>query len=249
MPEIMNLIADARRAVMDHRFDDAAAQASDVLKYLPSCLAALRILAWAQLELGDDAALDAFERCAAYDPEDALAYVGQAIWYQQRRQNEAARRSWVCAWERNPDNQMIRRALVKLTGELPESLLADAIGLLQAGRPEDAADILNRLHAHGSDPTIALALLSALWASGAQHEAFEMAASAHANWGVSVKAALYIAAVEDRAGRTLRAREALARAEQVDPGLTLFADVVRQVGLQPAVDLHRAHRAPLAAAR
>ena len=37
--------------------------------------------------------------------------------------------------------------------------------------------------------------------------------------------------------------------EQVDPGLTLFADVVRQVGLQPALDLHRAARAPLAAAR
>jgi hypothetical protein len=65
----------------------------------------------------------------------------------------------------------------------------------------------------------------------------------------SVKAALYVAALEDRAGRTLRSREAIARAEQVDPGLTLFADVVRQVGLQPALDLHRASRTPLAAAK
>ena len=64
-----------------------------------------------------------------------------------------------------------------------------------------------------------------------------------------MKAALYVAALEDRAGRTLRSREAIARAEQVDPGLTLFADVVRQVGLQAALDLHRASRASLAGAR
>jgi hypothetical protein len=55
--------------------------------------------------------------------------------------------------------------------------------------------------------------------------------------------------MEDRAGRTLRSREAIARAEQVDPGLTLFADVVREVGLQPALDQHRASRTPLAAVR
>ncbi|HEY0584172.1 MAG TPA: hypothetical protein VGE94_18450, partial [Chloroflexota bacterium] len=65
----------------------------------------------------------------------------------------------------------------------------------------------------------------------------------------SVKAALFVGALEDRAGRTLRSREAIARAEQADPGLTLFADTVRQVGLQTALDLHRASRAPLAAAR
>ena len=44
-------------------------------------------------------------------------------------------------------------------------------------------------------------------------------------------------------------REAIARAEQVDPGLTLFADLVRQVGLENALDQHRASRTPLAAAR
>jgi tetratricopeptide (TPR) repeat protein len=249
MSEILNLIADARRAVMDHRFDDAAAQASAVLTHVPTCLSALRILAWAQLELDDNDALDAFERCTAYDPEDTLAYVGQAIWYQQRRQNAAASRFWVRAWELDPKNQLIRRALVNLTGELPESQLADAIGLLQAGRADDAADILLGLRAERSDPTVELTLMSALWDRGAHGEAFDVAASLHANGSQSVKAALYVAALEDRAGRTLRTREAIARAEQVDPGLTLFADVVRQVGLQAALDLHRSSRAPLAAAR
>jgi tetratricopeptide (TPR) repeat protein len=248
MPDILNQIADARRAVMDHRFDEAAAQASAVLSHLPTCLSALRVLAWAQLELDEDAALDAFERCAAFDPEDALAYVGQAIWHQQRHQDASASRFWIQAWELDSANQMIRRALVKLTGELPESELADAIGLLQSGRPEDAADSLRRLRAQRSDPSVELALISALWASDAQREAFDVAASVHAT-SQSVKAALFVAALEDRAGRTLRTREAIARAEQVDPGLMLFAHVVRQVGLQPALDLHRSTRTPLAAAR
>src|ERR671934_8028 len=106
---------------------------------------ALRILAWAQLELDDDEALATFERCAAYDPEDALAHVGQAIWYQQRRDDAAARRHWQRAWELDPDNQAIRRALVKLSGELPESPLAEAIALLRSGRADEAVDILRRL--------------------------------------------------------------------------------------------------------
>jgi tetratricopeptide (TPR) repeat protein len=249
MSDILKQIADARRSVMDHRFHEAAAQASAVLSHLPACLSALRVLAWAQLELDDDEALDAFERCAAFDPEDALAYVGQAIWYQQRRQDAAASRLWVQAWELDSANQLIRRALVKLTGELPESQLADALGLLQTGRADDAADILRRLRAERAEPTVELALISALWATDAQREAFDVAASVHATGSHSVKAALFVAALEDRAGRTLRTREAIARAEQVDPGLTLFANVVRQVGLQPALDLHRSTRTPLAAAR
>src|SRR5882672_12768828 len=158
MSDILNQIADARRSVMDHRFHEAAAQASAVLSHLPSCLSALRVLAWAQLELDDDKALETFERCAAFDPEDALAYVGQAIWYQQRRQDDAAVRHWVRAWELDPQNQAIRRVLVKLTGELPESALADAIGLLRASREDEAAEILRRLRQERDDPAVDLVL-------------------------------------------------------------------------------------------
>lgn len=249
MSDILNLIADARGAAFEHRFEDAAELASSALKRMPTCLAALRILAWAQLELDADEALATFEKCAAYDPEDALAYVGQAIWYQQRRDNEAAVRQWVRAWELDPHNQAIRRALVKLTGELSESPLADAISLLRRGREDEAAEALRRLRAERSDPCVALSLMSALFAAGAHRDAFDLANAILGRHPESVKAALYVAALEDRAGRTLRSREVIARAEQVDPGLMLFADVVRQVGLQPALDLHRASRAPLAAAR
>src|SRR5215208_3611678 len=106
MPDHQTLLAGARRAALDHHFEDAARLASAVLERMPACLVALRVLAWAQLELDDDAALGTFERCAALDPEDALAYVGQAIWHQQRHANDTASALWVRAWELDPHNQV-----------------------------------------------------------------------------------------------------------------------------------------------
>jgi tetratricopeptide (TPR) repeat protein len=249
MSEIVNLIADARRAAFEHRFADAAAHASAALELLPTCLLAMRIVAWAQLELDDDAALSTFQTCAEYDPEDALAHVGQAIWHQRRGRNDAAMSEWVRAWELDPHNQSIRRALVKLTGELPESGLADGVSLLRRGHEEEAAETLRQLRAEREEAAVALSLISALWSAGAHRDAFELALNVLANHPRSVKASLFVAALEDRAGRTLRSREAIARAEQVDPGLTLYEEVVRQVGLQPALDLHRASRTPLTVGR
>ena len=249
MSEILSLIADARRAAVDRQFERASGLASEILDRLPACLTALRILAWAQLELDSDAAPRTFARCAELDPEDTLAYVGQAIWLQQRGQTDAAAAMWTRAWELDPDNQAIRRAVVKLTGDLPESSLADAVSLVRGGRPGEALPILRTLYASNPEPLVALLLATALWSSGALHEAFELASTIHAHEPLTVKAALFVGAREDRAGRTLRSRDALARAEQVDPGLTLFAQTVRQVGLQPALDLHRATRTPIAAAR
>jgi Flp pilus assembly protein TadD len=246
MSEILNLIAEARGAAFDHRFDDAARHASAVLDRLPTCLVALRTLAWAQLELEDDGALRSFQLCAECDPEDALAHVGLAIWYQNHDQNEAAMAEWVRAWELDPQNQSIRRGLVKLSGELPDSAFADAIALLRDGRHHEAAQALRPLR---GELAADVALMTALWNAGAQHDAFDLALSVVAQHPHNAKAALFVAALEDRNGRTLRSREAIARAEQVDPGLTLFGDVVREVGLQTALDLHRASRAPVAAAR
>jgi tetratricopeptide (TPR) repeat protein len=248
MSELLNLIAEARDAALEHRFDLAARRAREVLGLLPTCLGALRILGWAQLELEQDDAVETFERCAELDPEDALACVGQAIWYQQRGENDSAGRFWQCAWELDPDNQAIRRALVKLSGDLPESPFADAVGLLRHGHIEDAVELLRTVYRQRQDASVAASLMSALAAWGAQHEAAQLALAVYTRGGQSVKAALLVAALEDRAGRTLRSREAIARAEQADPGLVLFADVVRQVGLESAVDLHRATRTPVFAA-
>src|SRR5579864_4070448 len=207
MSEILNLIAGARGAAFDHRFDEAARHANAVLDRLPSCLVALRTLAWAQLELEDDDALDTFQQCAEYDPEDALAHVGQAIWHQQHEQDDLALAEWVRAWELDPHNQAIRRGLVKLSGDLPESAFADAIGLLRGGRGAEALEVLKRVRSDRStDAAVEVALLDALWSAGAQREAFELAVSVLAHNPHSVNAALYVAAKEDRAGRTLRSR-------------------------------------------
>jgi tetratricopeptide (TPR) repeat protein len=250
MSEIPNLIAEARTAVLEQRFEEAARRATEVLERLPSCLVALRILGWAQLELGNDAALDTFRRCLEHDPHDALAHVGRAIWHQQRNHDELAAAEWTRAWELDPDNQSIRRGLARLTGELPESVFADGISLLRAGRGREAVALLQAAGGDDArDVAVSVALIDALWTSGAEREAFELAISVLNQQPRSVKAALYVAALEDRAGRTLRSREALARAEQADPGLILFADAVRQVGLEGALDLHRATRTSLAGAR
>src|SRR5579864_8320862 len=99
MSDSLNLIAAAREAAFEQRFEDAARAASSVLERLPTCLAALRISAWAQLELDDDRALASFQRCLEHDPEDALAHVGQAIWYQHHDQDERAVAEWTRAWE------------------------------------------------------------------------------------------------------------------------------------------------------
>jgi tetratricopeptide (TPR) repeat protein len=250
MSDISTLIAEARAAVLERRFEDAARHAKEVLQRLPTCLVAQRMLAWAQLELADDAALTTFQRCAEYDPEDALAHVGQAIWYQQRGRDDLATSEWTRAWELDPHSQAIRRGLARLTGELPDSALADAISLLRAGRAPEAVAALAAVRDAGEpDAALSMALIDAFWNVGAKRDAFELAISVLHQHPRSVKAALYVAALEERAGRTLRSREAIARAEQVDPGLTLFADVVRQVGLEGALDVHRASRTSLAGAR
>ncbi len=240
MSEVQTVIAEARRAALEHRFEDAAQFASEALHQLPNCLVALRILAWTQLERDDEAALASFQQCAEFDPEDALAHVGQAIWYQRHGDNAAAKREWLQAWELDPHNQPIRRALVKLTRELPESAFAEATSLLRSGRVEDARDALKRVRADRKDPAVDVSLMVASWSVGAHHDAFDLAVKVLTHNPRSIKAALYLAALEDRAGRTLRSREAIARAEQIDPGLSLYADVVREVGLQPALEQHRA---------
>jgi tetratricopeptide (TPR) repeat protein len=243
-----DLLARARSAAVEHRFDEAARLAHQVLTRLPSCLVALRVLAWAQLELGEERALAAFERCAELDPEDARAEVGQAIWHQQRDHEAEAVDHWVRAWELDPHDQPIRRALARLTGELPESLLAEGIGLLRVGRWEEAAETLRQVcSADRSNLAASLGLITAWRTLGAYGQADDLAIALHTMAPSCIKGLLYVAAIEDAEGRTLRGRELLARAEQADPGLALFGDLARD--LFPVPDTTRPSRPALAAAR
>jgi len=248
MLDRLTTIADARSAALERRFEVAAELAKGALEASPNCLPALRVLAWAQLELGDDHAPTTFQACLAIDPEDALAHVGQAIWHQQRQDAPAASAAWTTAWQLDPQNQDIRRALVKLTGELPDSMLVEATALLRAERFEEADELLQRAHAE-QPATAALARLDAAWGMRDYRRVGELAAAVLANQPHCVKPVLYLAALEERAGRTLRSRELLARAEHADPGLVLFGDLVHRIGLQPAFDLHRANRGAILAVR
>jgi tetratricopeptide (TPR) repeat protein len=243
-----DLLARARSAAIEHRFDDAARLAHQVLTRMPGCLVALRVLAWAQLELGEERALATFQRCAELDPEDARAEVGQAICYQQRDHEAEAVAHWVRAWELDPHNQPIRRALARLTGELPESPLAEGIGMLRVGGWEEAAEVLRQVcSAEPSNVAASLGLISAWRALGAYGQADDLAIAVHTMAPSCIKGLLYVAAIEDAEGRTLRGRELLARAEQADPGLVLFGDLARE--LFPLPETTRASRPTLAAMR
>lgn len=243
-----DLLARARSAAVEHRFDEAARLAHQVLSKMPGCLVALRVLAWAQLELGEERALATFQRCAELDPEDARAEVGQAIWHQLRDHEAEAVAHWVRAWELDPHDQPIRRALVRLTGDLPESLLAEGIGLLRVGHWEEAAEMLRLVRsAEPSHVAASLGLITAWRALGAYGQADDLAIAVHNTSPTCIKGLLYVAAIEDAEGRTLRGRELLARAEQADPGLVLFGDLARD--LFPVPETARASRPALAAAR
>jgi tetratricopeptide (TPR) repeat protein len=244
----LDLLDRAVAAAVEHRFDEAARLAHQVLTRTPGCLVALRVLAWAQLELGEERALDTFQRCAELDPEDALAEVGQAIWHQQRNRDADAVAHWTRAWELDPHNQPIRRALVRLTGELPDSELAEGISLLRVGRWDEAAEVLR--HVHGIDPSkvaASLGLLTAWRVLRAYGQANRLALEVHSLAPTCVKGLLYVAAIEESQGRTLRGRELLSRAEQADPGLVLFGDLARE--LFPLPETTRASRPALASAR
>ncbi|MDQ3808999.1 MAG: hypothetical protein M3336_01785, partial [Chloroflexota bacterium] len=189
MPDVLAMIAASCTAAVERRFEDAAVLAAQALESAPACLPALRTLAWAQLELGDERALNTLQACSSYDPEDSLAHVGVAIFLQQREQTEAAAHAWEQAWELDPHNQSIRRALVNLTGDLPDSPLAEGISLLRAERFEEAEALLES--ASSARPAAApLARLDALWGMGQWRRAFDLAVSVAVDQPRSVKAML-----------------------------------------------------------
>ena len=243
MPDVAKDLAAARDAVLARQFAEAADLARAVLADAPNCLAALRVLAWAQLSLGDEGAMETFGVCARLDPEDPLAEIGRGIGLERVGRTDEAVRAFVRAWELEPLDQQIRREVVRLGGDLPDSFLADGIQALHAGQPDAATGSLRQ--AAAADPQDAAALLAlatALWRLGGKQQAYNLATTVLASNPQCVKAILYVLAVEAESGRQLRTRELIARAEQVDPGLDLFAEVVAETELQPVLDRYQVSR-------
>lgn len=239
MSELATQIAEARAAALDQRFPEAATAARRVVDTNPTCLPALRALAWAQVETGDRAASESFQTCATLDPEDAYAEVGLAMCLERQGERPRALERLIRAWELEPDDQKIRKEVVRLGGEFPDSPLADGIALLRAGRDDPAITPL-RQAAAATPPDVAasLALATALWRVGGRQQAYNLASIVLGTHPHAVKAILFVVAVEASSGRLLRTRELLARAEQVDPGFTLYGDLVQETGLEPVLERH-----------
>ncbi|MBI2756949.1 MAG: tetratricopeptide repeat protein [Chloroflexi bacterium] len=238
-------LEEAREAAIQGRHFDAANAAERALRTHPDCLIALRALAWAQLSLRQAEAFETFQHCAALDPEDPLAEVGQAVWFERRGDRERAAAKFLAAWEREPHDQNIRKEVVRLGAEFPESTLAEGIGLLQDGRLDSAATALRHAAAQSpQDPAAPLALATVLWRLGGKQQAYNLASTVLASRPLSVKAILYVVAVEAGSGRFLRTRELLSRAEHVDPGFVLWAPLVQELGIQPILERHSASRPP-----
>lgn len=250
MADFAALIDEVRSAALEGRFFDAANGAQRILDVHPVCLPALRALGWAQLSISDDGAFETFQQCANVDPEDPLAEVGQAMWLEHRGHPERAVGKFISAWEREPHDQRIRKEVVRLGGEFPDSPLAEGIGLLQDGRNDAAANALRMAAAqHPADPAAPLALATALWRLGGKQQAYNLASTVLTSRPHCVKAILYVVAVEAASGRLLRTRELITRAEQVDPGFGIYGSVVREVGLEQVLERHHASRQPGAFAR
>lgn len=243
MPELAETLASAREAAMQQRFEQAADLARSALHACQSCLLAHRILAWAQLRLGDDGALTSFQQCAQLDPEDALAEVGQAMCHEAQGAPDVAVAHFLRAWELDPQDQRIRKEVVRLGEDFPDSPLADGIAALNAGRADAAVGPLRQAAANNpNDLAAPLALATALWRVDGKQQAHNLASTVLAVRPYNVKALLYVLAVEADSGHLLRTRELAARAEQVDPDLTLHAHLVKETGLAPVLERLRPGR-------
>ncbi len=249
-PDVLAAVERARDAALERRFDEARVLALGILEQHPHCLPAWRTLAWSQLEAGDDEALGSLETCLELDPEDAVAEVGCAIWYEGRGDRGRAVERLTRAWELQPSHQGVRRALAGRVQELPESRLAQGVAMVNRARYEDAVELLGDATAENPpDVAALLTLMAALWHLGARQRVAHLANAVLGVRPHCVTALLYLAAVEEREGHTLRMRELLARAEHVDPGLLLSHPTLRETGLRTVLERTPTPHQPLAASR
>jgi tetratricopeptide (TPR) repeat protein len=244
MTDIYETLGRMRQAAYANDFESAAVAAREVLEARPNCLPALRALGWAQISLDDDEALQTFEACANLDPEDGLAEVGQAVWYEKHEQPDRAIEHFVRACELEPHDQRIRREVVRLGGELPETPLAEGNALLHDGRIDPATAVLRQAAASSpNDAAVQLALAVALWRVGGKQQAYNLASNVLTSRPHCARALLVVLAAEAAGGRLLRTRDLYARADSVDPGLELYAEFVRELGLTSVVERFGAGRA------
>ena len=101
-------LATARLKVEVGDYQGAAHASAAILADRPNCLLALRIQAYATLELGWLPAAEAsFRSCASIDPEDELAHIGLAMCAEQQGELDQASAEFCRAWELAPNDPAI----------------------------------------------------------------------------------------------------------------------------------------------
>ncbi|MBI3964672.1 MAG: hypothetical protein HY329_03470 [Chloroflexi bacterium] len=231
MAEISEILRSARQAALSNRFDTAAGLCRRVLATYPNCLIALRILAWTELEGGQDTARDRFGTCSLLDPEDPLASVGQGVLHELQGRSDRALEHFVRAYELDPSDDRIAAEIVRLGGTAPQTHLAEAMRRLAKGDNAGAADHLRAASASNqSDPASCLALARAIWPLGGRTQVNNLVITVLGLSPNCLKAILYQLAVEVDGRRMLRARELVGRAAEIDPGFLLSRQYLGELG-------------------
>ncbi len=210
---------------------EARATCLEILKQQPNNLFAHRLLATMALETGSREAMQHFQQCAAIDPQDPLAEVGQAVVAEQNRVTESALRHFQRAAELDPSDARIQEELERLGGEFHETPLAQGVAQLQSGDTAAAVETLRDGGAGSDDVALKLTLARALWQRGANDQALVLAMQVLSTHPYSIAALMFLLAAETKRGRALRVRELHMRAEAVDPGFNLHLDLANSLGL------------------
>lgn len=236
MNDVVDRLRAARHEARAGRFEQARSLASAVLATHPHALLALRLLAWAELELGLDGAVAAFEACQRAAPLDPVAELGLALVARRLDQPPVALRHFCRAFELGAAEPEVRLEIQTLGGELPESRLAEGLGLLREGDYPRAAETLRAAAAAvPDDPAARLGLAHALWRVGAREQVANLCSTLLATHPHCLDALVFAIAAELAMGRILRARELLARVELVDPGHLLAAPLLAETGVSRAL--------------
>jgi tetratricopeptide (TPR) repeat protein len=236
MQNIVDRLIAARDAARQGRFEEARTLASEVLAAQPNALVALRTRAWAELELGLQAAQASFQACRTADPLDPLAEIGLGLMAASEGDEPTALQHFCRAYELGANEQRERLEIKRLGGELPETRLAEGIALIQEGQNENAAELLRAASAAApNDAAPKVALAHALWHVGAREQVTNLCGSVISAYPNCLEALIYTMAAELAMGRTLRTREMLSRVEAVDPGHLLSAELLEETGVSRAI--------------